>query len=274
MLRINLLPAYIAERKKTTTAIVLASVLWLLVLGLGLGYYFGSLSPQVADAETAATKEQAAADAVTKYAADTDTLREKIKPLKDKVDFVKLVRFHNQIRQKIYRNAARYTYKNVEYNQMAINDRTLVVSAFVKNVSDLGRFYINMFGNPDVTAVSIQVIPSWPPIQQQQPGNPFGGGPSPAEAGWFPVQLTATLVRPVVLPQLPASLFGGGTGAAGGGGMGVGGPPMMGGYGGGPPMMGGYGGGGAGYGGPPPGALPSGAGAPAGGRAGGAASDK
>jgi hypothetical protein len=269
MLRINLLPAYIAERKKTRTAIILASLLWLLVLGAGLGYFFGVLNPQVAQKEQDANDMQTKGDAVTTFASETDALRQKIGPIKEKVDFVEQVRFHNKIRQRIFRNAARYTYRKVEYNAMSVNGNVLTVSAFVKNLSDLGRFYITMFGNPDVTAVSIQGSPpGWPQNQQQTTNlNPFTPGPTPDQAGWFPVQLTATLVRPVVTPQLPASLGGGTRGIGGGriGGGGFGPPGAMGGMG-----PGGYGGS------PPPGAMGpggyGGGGAPAGGR--GASADK
>lgn len=229
MLRINLLPAYIAERKKTRTAMVLASILWVAVLAGFLGLYF--YQKNATDARTEeANQKQAEADAVTKLQSDATAERTKIKPLQEKVDFVKAVQYANIIRQKVYRNAARYTYRKVEYNQMAVQGNTLSVAGFVKNTDDLGRFYLTMFGNPDVTAVSIQGIPSYPNNQQTfDPNNQ--NSVSPTEAGWFPVQLTATLVKPVVSPTLPASLNAGGAGATGGPGGGYGGSRPPAGYG-------------------------------------------
>jgi hypothetical protein len=263
MLKINLLPTYIAEQKRTRTAIVLASLIWLAILAGGLGYHFGVLMPQVHAKEDEAKQAEDDANRVTQFDSDTQSIRQKVAPIEDKVDFVKAVRFHNELYQKIYRNAAKYTYRNVEYASMSINGQLLAVNAYVHSLDDLGRFYLTMFGNPDVTAVSIQGIPNWDWTRQEyggQQGILPGQGALPEQRGWFPVQMSASLVRPVVAPQLPASLGGGGTtgrGFAGGSPFGPGG----GGYGGGPPMGGGYGGGPpAGYGGGPP----MGGGAPAG----------
>ncbi|MDX1931919.1 MAG: hypothetical protein SFU56_04880 [Capsulimonadales bacterium] len=249
MLKINLLPTYIAEQKRTRTAIVLASLLWFAVLALGLGYHFGSLVPTVTKREEEANKQERLANAATTYASETDRIRQQIQPLKDKVEYVKAVRFHNELYQKIYRNAARYTFDQVEYASMTVNGQVLAINAYVKSLDDLGRFYLTMFGNPDVTAVTIQGIPSWPAVQQEfggQAGQVPGQGLSPSQRGWFPVQMTASLVRPVAPPQLPASLAGG-AGGLGGGAFGRGGG-FGGGFGG-----GGYGGGGFSAGGPPPG---------------------
>lgn len=213
MLRINLLPAYIAERKKTRNAIIGASALVLLVLGIGLYYNFGMLKPdidkRVAEAEEQ-ERQQKEVEAIGQQATTTAAL---IIPYQEKVEFVKAVQFANIVRQKIYRNAARYTYRTVEYDKMDVTGNTLSISGAVRSVADLGRMYITMFGNPDVTAVSIQGIPSYP--NNQPVYDPNTGGPSPTQGNWFPVQLTATLVQPVVTPQLPASL--GATGTTGGG---------------------------------------------------------
>jgi len=223
MLRINLLPAYIAQKRRVRNAIIGMIALFSLVTGLGLAYQFMVLQPEVAKLEQDANDMQARADAVTAYKAETSRIRTKVAPLQEKVQFVELIRYHNTIRQKIYRNVARYTYKQVEYNSMAVTGNTLAVSGYVRQISDIGRFYITLFGNPDITAVSLtSPIPGWPVgvggQQQPQQVNPNGNGPlKPA----YPVAATATLVRAVAPPQVPPSAMapvggaGGGAAAAG-----------------------------------------------------------
>ena len=269
MLRINLLPAYIAERKRLNWAIAGASFLFLALLGGMLGYHFLSLAPAVAAKTEEADAKQKEAEAATKIGADAKAIRDGVAPILDKVNYVEAIRYHNRIRQKIFRNAAKYTIRDVEYGSMAVSGNTLQIGGYCQKVSDLGRFYITMFGNPDVTAVSIQGIPNWqqavPPPVVVAPG----GDPVPVPSTWFPVQMTATLVRSVITPSLPASLASGGVGGSGGGG-GAGGF-RGGGFGGsgGPPA-----GIGGGYGGPSAGGAPIGAGgAGAGARRGGRSGD-
>lgn len=220
MLRINLLPAYIAQKRRVRNAIIGMVALFALVTGGMLAYQFMVLQPEVARKEQEANDMQARADAVTAYKQETTRIRTQVAPLQDKVQFVNLVRYHNTIRQKIYRNVARYTYKQVEYNSMAVTGNTLAVSGYVRQISDIGRFYITLFGNPDITAVSLtSPIPGWPvgsgQQQQAQQVNPNGNGPlRPA----YPVAAAATLVGAVSPPQVPASAMAlPGGGAAGGG---------------------------------------------------------
>lgn len=267
MLRINLLPAYLAERRKVRAAIVLSALAFLVVTGGGLGYVFGSLNQQVKTTQDLAEAKQAEADKETAYESATAALRTQIQPLVDRVKFVDDIKFHNVIRQKIYRQAVRYTYRKVEYDAMSVAGNTLSISATVSSLSDIARFYILMFGNPDVTAVSITGVPTWADVKKAQP-LVIPGGPPPAPPR-YRIAMNATLTHSVSPPGLPASMQGGPAGGGGGssfGGQGSGfgsGPPIggggapnpMGSGGGGPPPMGSGGGG--------PGPMGSGASGPA-----------
>ena len=212
MLRINLLPAYIAERQKVRNTLIACVIGFLAVVGGMLGYQFAVLGPALDKRVEEANQRQSEADAEVAYESQTSTIRTQIKPLQEKVDFVKFVQYYNTLPPRIYRQAAAYTYREVEYNQMAINGNTLSVSAYVKNIADIGRFYITFYGNPDVTAVSISGIPSWPEGTVNNPQVP--GQPVPPALRSFPVALTATLAKPVSPPALPASLQAGAAGGA------------------------------------------------------------
>ena len=217
MLRINLLPAYIAERQKVRNAIIGSVILFLAVVGAMLGYQFLVLNKALEERTAEAEAKQQEADAEAAYEAKTASIRTQIKPLQEKVDFVEFTRYYNTLRPRIFRKAAEYTYRDVEYNQMSVSGNTLSINAYVKNIADVGRFYITFFGNPDVTAVSISGIPSWPAATGGTQGLlNVPGQPVPAYLRSFPVALNATLAKPISPPPLPASLQGGGAAGAGG----------------------------------------------------------
>lgn len=250
MLRINLLPTYLEEQKQLRLAIAGATILFVAVLGGMLGWHFGKLVPEQQAATTRA--EQAAAAKAAAEAIHTQAQQElaKVQPILDKVEFVEQVQFQNEVRQKIFARAAQYTDAKVEYDQMAVNGDTFTVNAYCQTIADLGRFYLTMFNNPDFTAVSVQGIPGWPnaaSVNSEIGQNPWGAGGSTTQrlSTWFPVQLTAKLVRPVVSPSLPGSLTGAGGGPGGfPGGGGFSGPPSGQSFSG-PPTAGVGGGGGA-----------------------------
>ena len=182
MLRINLLPAYFAERRKTRLAIVGFSVGFLAVTAAMLGWFF------VQKHNTEALEAQASAEAdkaaqVVAIQTEATGIRAKVQPIKDKEEFVKAVLFQNSLRSRIFRQAAAYTYRDVEYRSMVIAGNTLNVQASSKRVSDIGRYLITMFGNPDLTAVSISGIPGWPPGNTSGGAGGGGGGGYPGMGG-------------------------------------------------------------------------------------------
>ncbi len=271
MLRINLLPAYIGEKKKTRLAVVGASLLVAAVAGGSL-FAWNHQKQLVETRETEATAKETEATAVTQLQTDATGIRSAIKPITDKRDFIDAVLFYNKLRPRIYRRVARYTTNNVEFSSMNVSGQALAVSAFAKKTSDVGRFLITMFGNPDLSAVSVTGVPGWsgpggiagggggggypggggggrpggyPGSGSGNPsslggGGNLGGGQQPNRPG-FPFTVAATLIYPVAPPNPP------GAGGAGGGG----GYPGGGG--------GGYpGGGGGGFSGGPGGGAPSG----------------
>jgi cell division protein FtsB len=191
MLRINLLPAYIAERRKTRTAIVLSTVAFALVCA-GLLFFYVTLSAQVAAKEQEATDEEQKQAAVEAIKSKTTQIRAQIAPLQDKVNFVENVRFHNTLAPTIYRNAAKYTIRQVEYNSMKITGNSLTIGGFVSGeggrnepsgrqaVQNFGRYLITFFGNPDITALSVQGLPGYP-----SPATGTGTGTG-ANTGGFP----------------------------------------------------------------------------------------
>ena len=186
MLRINLLPAYIEERKKTRNVII-GVVAGVLAVIAALSFYtWGVLSPAVAAQQAAADEQEKLAKEVQTIQADAENILAEAKPITDKSDYVKQVRFYNTLRQNIYRRVAQYTYKEIEYSAMTAGGQTLQLSAYAKKLSDVGRFYIQLFGNPDLSAVSISGIPGWPKGQAGGGGGGGRGFPGGGGGGGYP----------------------------------------------------------------------------------------
>ena len=240
MLRINLLPAYIAEQRRTRMTIVLMSVLFVALLAALLGYTFGMLKPQVDQVTEEATRADEEATQVEALQADAQNIKSKIKPIEDKVAFVENVRFYNGLRPRIFRQVAKFTERQVEYSAMSAQADTLQVQAFVygpRVLDKIAKFYVSLYNNPDIKTLSWRGMPSYPNNLNPTVGL-AGMAPDPSLGG-LPVQVTAQLLQPISAPVPPgggASRSGGMGGMMGGmgmmmGGMGPGGPPggMMGG---------------------------------------------
>ena len=188
MLRINLLPAYIAERRKTRLAIVGFSFAFLIATAAMLGWFF-TYNAVVVAREAEANEQERLAGEVAALETEVQGIQASVAPIRAKRDFIDAVLFYNTLRPNIFRRAAEYTYRDIEYSSMAVQGQTLSINAFAKKTSDVGRFLITMFGNPDLVAVSVAGIPGWSPPQQQGgtgggdfPGGDFPGGPP----GGFP----------------------------------------------------------------------------------------
>jgi len=241
MLRINLLPAYIAEQRKTKMAWTFTGIGVAAVVGGLLGYQFAFLQPQVARMTQEATDADTAAQAVEGLEQQATGELAKIAPLQAKVTFVQGVRYFNLLVPQIYRNVAKYTYNKVEYSSMNASGDTLAISAMVQDLSDVGRFYLTLFANPDITAISIKGMPGWPNATSQSTPLPGEGNVNPNRGG-FPLAVTAKLVQTVSPPSFAGAAAAGGMGGGMMGGMGgMSGGGMMG-----PSMSGMMGPGGAG----------------------------
>ncbi|MBC7805921.1 MAG: hypothetical protein H7145_07200 [Akkermansiaceae bacterium] len=217
-LRINLLPAYIAETKKTRNSIIGFSALFVAAVAGSLAYY-GVRQGQTTELESQAdAKEQeatAATGVVNAIKAESAKLREQIAPIGQRVKFVQDVRFYNAWVQKIYRRAARYTDSRVEYSSMAVNAGSLAMTGYVTGgtgpgqssaVDNLARYLITFYGNPDVTAVSVTGPPGWQRPSQASVNPLDQPSANTASANGFSFSVNATLLRPLQRPALPETL--------------------------------------------------------------------
>ncbi len=242
MLKINLLPPYINQRSKIRTAWTLMAVVLAAEIA-GLTYFqlnqINTENQLISDVQS---KEQQVQQ-VEKLKTDADALRAKVKPIKDKTDFINQLFDFNKVRPNLYEHVASYIYREVWISGMNADQNVLTMPAAAKSISAVGRFLLFMQNNPDFTQVRISSVPGWPSGTAGVEASPLTGGGGPAGG-----------------PGGSGGPAGGAYGSGGGppgappGGSGgpAGGPPVMG------PSGGGSGGGAPGFGGPP--GSPSGAG--------------
>jgi hypothetical protein len=247
MLKINLLPSYIYERKKirvawaTVVAVVLLEIVALAAFQAKLINDENAKAAEVTEAETHAQRVQ-------KLVTDAQNEKAKIAPITQKVQFIKDILKFNLVRPNLFQNAAEYTLKGIRYSHMEASGNVLTIQATAPTLSAMGRYLIYMQGNPDFTAVQIAGGAGYPPGNQNEgagisgASSSYGGSSSPSGPPGYPGGPAGGAIGGP--PGGPPGMYGGPPGGPGGYGGPSGSAPV--GYAGAPGGSGGPGG----YGGP------------------------
>jgi hypothetical protein len=231
MLRINLLPPYVAERKYGRWVFIGCIILLVPSVLLPLAYY--QLQQVTLAQETQQADAAEAGKAKTDgFKTEASTIRGSIGPIKQKLDFVKAVYAYNISWARIYSKLADYSDPKISYSDATIGGTAMNIRAYTPSTADVARYLHEITQDPDFTAVAIDRIPGWGQyfvhkyyldgkligISTISTTNPYAGRAAMAAAAG----------RPGGGP--PAGFGGGGppAGFGGGGpppGMGGGGPP-------------------------------------------------
>ena len=265
MIKINLLPKSIYQKRTVKRTAMLFAVILVAVIAAGITYSV-KLAADVRDMEQQASDAEAWESRVKQIQAQAQGVRSSAEPIKWKLDHINAVLEYNVQYPKLYEEIAKWTYEKVNYTSMQSNGSAVAMTARVKTLDDLGRYLLNMYRATDLfTQVSISGVPGYPKGTSKTPGAPgIPGGPGGGVFGgptdyaglpmitesieeapveeWIDFQVNCTLKNPISAPSFE-------TGAAAEGAAGTTGP-------GGTP-----GGGGAV---PGPGAVPPAAGPPTG----------
>lgn len=192
MIKINLLPRTINERRAVKNTAILFGALVVAVVLIGVLYTQLFLIPQVQAEELLATQTEALEKEVVKIEADTKDVREsKIPPIQQKLDFIKGVLDYNLKYPKLYQDIAKWTYEKVGYAALTCDGTQVTMAAHARSLDDLGRFLLNMYRATDLfTEVTISGVPGYSTGAGnsgnsgfQAPGISGGGGPQANLAG-------------------------------------------------------------------------------------------
>ncbi len=195
MMKINLLPRTINERKIVRNTAILFGVLVIAVAAIGIAYTQMFLVPQVQAEQDLATRTETLQHEVEGIEAEAKSWQDKIVPVKSKLDFITSVLAYNLKYPKLYEDVAKWTYEKISYTGLTCDGTQMSMSARARSLDDLGRFLLNMYQATDLfTEVTISGVPGYPIGSTQQGGGGSmdrtgvmagipGGGPAANLAG-------------------------------------------------------------------------------------------
>lgn len=193
MLKINLLPPYIFERRKVRQTALLFGLIVMLTFGVMVTLCFmrsrkeADLRAQFAIMDVRAKQVLALEDTIKAEEA-------KIPPIKDRMDYFHAVMAYNEKFPAVYEELVKYTYERVLYRSIQPSNSQLTIAAHAKSLGDCGRYLLNIYRARHLfSAVTISAVPGYP-------SDPAAG---------FDFTVTATLVSPIDPPAIPGTLGGG-----------------------------------------------------------------
>jgi len=160
MLRINLLPAYVAQRRLTARLIIIFTVLVICAVVGPMAWYV-TLPPQLNDWTTKATAAVADKAVLDGLDADATATTAKIGPIQAKLNFYDAAQQYNLQFPKLYRTVAAYTAPQVTLSSMNISATTLTMTAYCPSIAVLNKYLAVMYQEPDIAKVSVTGFPGY-----------------------------------------------------------------------------------------------------------------
>lgn len=162
MVKINLLPPGLYEKKIIRNLAIMFAVLAMMIVGGGVGYKI-KLASDIRHMTAEVENIEARQKMVQGLKANVQQEAAKLAPIQAKVKFIEDVFAHNEKWPKLYEELARYTYKKVLYRRLTPSENGLQIEAFTPSISDAGRFLLNMYRANDVfSSVTISGLPGYP----------------------------------------------------------------------------------------------------------------
>ncbi|MDH7602018.1 MAG: PilN domain-containing protein [Armatimonadota bacterium] len=229
MIKINLLPRTIDQKRVVRNTAILMGIILLLIIGSGVAYSI-RLQAKVDEMEKLAAETEAWKARVENIQKQAQEVRSQIEPIKQKLDFINKVLQYNLEFPKLYEEIAKWTYEKIQLTSLQCDGQQVVMQAYAKDLDDLGRYLLNMYRAVDLfSEVTISGIPGYKqaagqgggvaPTAQPPAGGQISGSMAPlagiqaiqvgvqrAEAaGYAPSGITFTvtckLKKPIVAPQ-------------------------------------------------------------------------
>jgi Tfp pilus assembly protein PilN len=154
MLRINLLPAYVAQRRVTRMLLAVYGTI-LIVLLVVIGGFYGAIAPMDDHYKYLADQAAAAKAAVDAVNTQASTVTSSIGPIQQKLDFVNAVHDYNKAFPKLFEEVAQYTSPKILYNSMSLSGTSLTITGYTPSLNELGKYLIEMYKEPDASAVAL-----------------------------------------------------------------------------------------------------------------------
>jgi len=226
MIKINLLPKSIYERRAVRNLAILFGVLVVAVVVVGVLYTQVFLVRQVQEMQAKADEAERLRIEVEGIESETQKIKQQTDPINKKVEFIMQVLEYNKKFPKLYEDIAKWTYEKIAYTSMVCNGTTVTMTARARSLDDLGRYLLNMYQARELfSQVAISGVPGYPiesggggvQVQNIGMGSWGGGGPQGSLEGigaiaagvsqgpraqYIDFTVTCTLRTPIVAPTL------------------------------------------------------------------------
>jgi len=180
MIKINLLPKSINEKKIVKNTAIAFGVLIVAIIAIGIAYTQMVLVPQVQAEELLATQTEALKKEVEGIESETKAIQDQTAPIKTKLTFINSVLDYNTKYPKLYEEIAKWTYEKIMLTGLTCDGTQVAMSARARSLDDLGRYLLNMYRATDLfTEVTITGVPGYPS------GGTTTGMPAPEIAPGF-----------------------------------------------------------------------------------------
>ena len=162
MLRINLLPSYVSQRRLTKRLVVAFAALFILCVLAPLAIY-ASMVHHLNDVSAQADSAEAGKKITDARKAQAAAAIASIKPIQDKLDFVTAVHAYNRQQVALYNTLADTSPKSsLIYTDASYSASTMSIKAYSPSVGVVGRYLQAMYQEPDFQTVAVDKIPGYP----------------------------------------------------------------------------------------------------------------
>jgi Tfp pilus assembly protein PilN len=176
MIKINLLPRTINQKRVVRNTALAFALLLVVIIGGGIAYGM-KLRGDVAKMEEMATAAEQWEAKVKGIQQQAQQMRDSIKPIKEKLDFINQVLDYNLAYPKLYEQIARWTYEKITLYSLTCDGKEVKMAARAKSLDDVGRYLLNMYRATDLfTEVTISGIPSYKALQSGKSQLSASGG--------------------------------------------------------------------------------------------------
>jgi len=162
MLRINLLPSYVQQRRLTKRLVPLFALIFALCVAAPLALYFyqrnqlAALTQQANDAVTGKSNTDALKTQATTTIAQVGPIQAKLQFIDDDYDHIRqVVALWNRLADTTPKNSFIYT-------GASVSGTTMSIKAYSKSVEEVGRYLQVMYHEPDFVTVAVDHIPAYP----------------------------------------------------------------------------------------------------------------
>jgi hypothetical protein len=184
MIKINLLPAHVLERRRIRSAVVLVLVAVVIEAAV-LGLVMMKMKAQVADEQAALTYWQGRAAQVGQVQSETGAVQGQAASFAKWKTWTDSINNYHSAWESTLADIARWIYKNMEVSSLTTSSGSVQIQGAVDNLQEFKTAYLNIYRSPLYTNVSFSISGvrggwSQPAVTRAAPA---AGAPSGPPAG-------------------------------------------------------------------------------------------